>query len=170
MLSLNDERWSQLKGGRRTTCDPRPLLAKLESGEDKEAVWHSLWDELHHQGDVDDASYASVPHLVRIYRHHAAADWNTYAIVATIDLARTKKSNPEVAEWLRDAYYEAIKNLAEIGMKEIASAQDQYHLRGILSVIALQRGARTYARFVLEYSEKELIEIESAAAGDPFVP
>jgi hypothetical protein len=167
MLSLNDERWRQLKGARRTYFDPRPLLAELEAGEDKKAIWRSLWDELYHQGDVDDASYASVPHLVRIHLHQTATDWNTYALVATIELARVNRRNPEVPDWLRDDYYVAIENLAEAGMKELASVQDQYHLRGILCIIALQKRARTYARFLLEYSEEELLEIESGAARDP---
>jgi hypothetical protein len=32
MLALDDSRWGNLTGGYRTKCDPRPLLAKLESG------------------------------------------------------------------------------------------------------------------------------------------
>ncbi|HEY0686085.1 MAG TPA: hypothetical protein VGD45_27325 [Steroidobacter sp.] len=63
MMSLDDERWRQLKGGYRVTYDPSGALKLLESGVD---VWGELWDELHHQGDVDVASYAAVPHLVRI--------------------------------------------------------------------------------------------------------
>src|ERR1700694_4323640 len=68
MLSLDDNRWNNLTGGYRVKCDPRPLLARLESDQNKETAWHELWEELHHQGDVGDASYASVPHLVRIHR------------------------------------------------------------------------------------------------------
>jgi hypothetical protein len=71
MLSLDDDRWNQLTGGRRTPCDPRPLLAKLEADDDTKEVLPNLWDELHHQGDVDEASYACVPHLVRIYRQRS---------------------------------------------------------------------------------------------------
>lgn len=164
MLSLNDPRWAQLKGGRRTPCDPRPLLAKLEAGDDTKAVWHTLWDELYHQGDVDEASYAAVPHLVRSHRQRAVPDWNTYAMVACIELARGEGNNPELPDWLRDGYHEAIRDLAETGIKELPGVQDRYDLRGILCIIALQRGARTYARFLLEYSEEELLDIESAAS------
>jgi hypothetical protein len=174
MLSLNDDRWSQLKGGRRTPCDPRPLLARLEWGnlergelqhdDDLKAVWHALWDELHHQGDVDEASYASIPHLVRIYRQRGVVNWNAYAIVAAIELARGEGNNPELPNWLRDGYFEAIRDLAEMGMKELPDVQDQHALRGILCIIALEKGARTYARFLLEYSEQELLDLESAAS------
>jgi hypothetical protein len=100
MLSLDDGRWNNMAGGYRMKCDPRPLLAELESAENKETAWHELWEELHHQGDVGEASYASVPHLVRIHRTSGVVDWNTYAIVAIIELARGKGNNPEVPTWL----------------------------------------------------------------------
>ncbi len=163
MLSLDDRRWSELKGGRRTLCDPRPLLAKLEAGQDLKNVWHDLWDELHHQGAVDDASYACVPHLVRIYRQRGLTDWNAYTIVAAIELARAEGNNPKLPTWLKDGYFEAIQDLAETGIKELHGVRSKYDLRGILCILALQKGARTYARFLLEYSEEELLDIESAA-------
>jgi hypothetical protein len=164
MLSLDDPRWAQMKGGYRVAFDPRPLFANLEAGNHDEEIWHTLWNELHHQGDVDEASYGSVPHLVRIYRQRSTVDWNTYAIVATIELARGERKNPELPTWLEDGYFEAIRDLAETGVKQLPGTQDQYALRGILSVVALQKGTRTYARVLLEYSEAELLDIESAAS------
>src|SRR5262245_5941341 len=99
MLSLDDNHWANLSGPCGMKCDPR-LLAKLESGQNTEATWHELWDDLHHQGDVGEASYAAVPHLVRIYRHHVTPpDWSTYAIVAVIELARARGNNPAVPKW-----------------------------------------------------------------------
>jgi len=54
----------------------------------------------HHQGDVGEASYAAVPHPVRIYHKRAVIDWKTYAIVAVIELARDERKNPEIPQWL----------------------------------------------------------------------
>src|ERR1700676_3971721 len=90
MLSLDDNRWTNMTGGYRVKCDPRPLLAQLESEQTRKTAWPGLWEELHHQGDAGEASYASVPHLVRIHRTSGVVDWNTYAIVAIIELARGK--------------------------------------------------------------------------------
>src|SRR5947208_2158398 len=56
MLSFDDERWNQLTGGYKIPFDPRPSLRKLESQQDTAAAWEELWEELHHQGDVGDAS------------------------------------------------------------------------------------------------------------------
>jgi hypothetical protein len=160
MLSLEDKRWQKLAGGYRTTFDPRPLLSKLEAGDDSKAAWHQLWDELHHQGDVGEASYAAVPHLVRIYRQRGVVDWNTYAIISVIELARRNGNNPHVPEWLKKDYHQAIRELAEIGATEVLRANDPDQVRAILSLVALVAGAPTHARFLVEYSEQELLEIE----------
>lgn len=100
MLSFDDPRWGELRGGYRMPFDPRPALAQLAAGGDVEDAWHELWENLHHQGDVGEASYAAVPHLVRIHQQRGEVDWNTYAIVAITDLARTQPNNPPVPKWL----------------------------------------------------------------------
>ena len=143
MLSLDDNRWNNLTGGYRVKCDPRPLLARLESDQNKETAWHELWEELHHQGDVGEASYASVPHLVRIHRKGDRDAWNTYAIVAIIELARGKGNNPEVPGWLEEDYLRAIRELAEIGTAEISRTEEPESVRAILGVIAIAKGLRT---------------------------
>ena len=61
MPNLADDRWPQLRGGYRTPFDPRRLLAELQSNIDSSKAWDELWNELHHQRDVGEASYAAVP-------------------------------------------------------------------------------------------------------------
>jgi hypothetical protein len=161
MLNLDDKRWEGLEGGYRVPFDPRPLLLKLESGEDVAAVWHELWEELHHQGDVGEGSYAAVPHLVRIYRQRGVLDWNAYAIVAIIELARGRGKNPDLPMWLESDYFSAIRELAEIGMVEYQSAKEPEDVRVILGILAIQKGARTHGKFLVEYSEEELLDLES---------
>jgi hypothetical protein len=163
MLSLDDNRWNNLTGGYRMKCDPRLLLAQLENAENKEAAWHELWEELHHQGDVGEASYASVPHFVRIHRKSGIVDWNTYAMVAIIELAREKGNNPEVPKWLEDDYHRAIRELAEVGATEISGTEDPETARAILSVIAIAKGLPMHGRFLVKYSEDEMLDIESRA-------
>lgn len=104
MLSFADPRWPRLTAGYRIPVDLRPLLRRLESGSDTGRAWEDLWRELHHQGDVGNGSYVAVPHLVRIHRERGVPDWNTYALVATIELARARGSNPEVPGTDRVSY------------------------------------------------------------------
>ena len=161
MLTLDDNLWSNLTGGYRTRFDPRQLLARLEADEGSAKTWHEIWGELYHQGDVGTASYAAVPHLVRIHRTLGVVDWNTYAIVSAIELARDKRTNPEVLKSLKEDYFRAIRELAEIGAAEILRTDEPESVRAILSVIALAKGLRIHAMFLVEYSEDELLEIES---------
>jgi hypothetical protein len=163
MLKLDDNRWNGLTGGYRMNCDPRPMIAELESERNRDKAWHELWEELHHQGDVGEASYASVPHLVRIHRKSGVVDWNTYAIVAVIELARRKGNNPEVPKWLESDCLRAIRELAEIGTVEIWRTEEPEAVSAILGVIAIARGLRTHGRFLVEYSEDELLDFESRA-------
>jgi hypothetical protein len=160
MLSFDDARWDHLTGGYRMPFDPRPSLQKLENQQDTAAAWKELWEELHHQGDVADASYAAVPELVRIHRNGSAADWNLYAIVAIIELARTEPPNPELPDWLREDYLRSIQELAQMGSEDILIATAPNTQRAILGVIAIARGLRTHGRFLVTYSEDELLEID----------
>jgi hypothetical protein len=160
MFSLNDERWNHLTGGYKTPFDPRAPLAKLENQRDTTTAWQELWDELHHQGDVGDASYAAIPELIRIHRNRGITEWDIYAITAIIELARTERGNPEVPEWLREDYFRSIQELAEMGAKEILHADDSETIRAILSVIAIAKGLRTHGKFLVGYSEDEMSAFE----------
>jgi hypothetical protein len=160
MLSLDDERWQTLAGGYRVPFDPRPQLSKLAANHDTKAAWHALWEGLHHQGDVGEASYAAVPHLVQIYRQRGVVEWNTYAIVAVIELARDSGKNPEVPEWLKEDYLQAIRVLAEAGAAELLKAKNSEDIQAILSILAIAAGARMHAKFLINYSAEELLEME----------
>jgi hypothetical protein len=103
---------------------------------------------------------------VRIYRARAVFDWNVYAIVAVIELARDSGKNPEVPKWLQDDYFQAIRELAESGAVDVLRAEDPEDIRAILSILAIAGGTRTHARFLLNYSDEELLEIERQALGD----
>lgn len=161
MLNLDDKRWTELKGGYRVPFDPRQLLRRLESGTDIQRCWQELWQELYHQGDVGEASYAAVPHLVRIYQNRGKIDWNTYAIVTSIELARNVGNNPDVPSWLLQGYEDAINSLAMTGLGELPHANEKESIRSILAVIAIWKEVRTYARIIIDFSEDELNELEN---------
>jgi hypothetical protein len=160
VLSFDDPRWEGLKGGYKVPFDPRPLLRRLESEKDIAPVWKELWNELHHQGDVGEASFAAVPHIASIYCERGELDWNAYAIVSVIELARNQHGNPDIPGWLKDGYSNAIHVLANKGFSELPSAQDPEACRAILSVIAIEKGLRNHAGILMEFSEDELEQIE----------
>lgn len=167
MFSFEDPRWKDLKAGYRTPIDLRPLLQRLESDRGAKATWDEIWQELYHQGDIGEGSLVAVPHLVRIYRQRGILDWNTYALAATIELARGKDGNPDVPGWSREAYDQALRDLAQIGLEELPHATDQETVRSILGILAIVHGARTYGRILVEFTEDEVLELEEQAFGSP---
>jgi hypothetical protein len=100
MLSFDDPRWGQVRGGYRSPYDPRKALLSLERSTDVLAAW----SELHHQGDVGEASYAAAPHLVRIHGERDAVEGNTYALAVVIERARREHANPQMPSRLGAAY------------------------------------------------------------------
>ena len=73
---------------------------------------------------------------------------------------RGRGDNPDVPEWLRNDYFEAIQELARIGAAEILGSKDVESTRAMLSILAIAKDARTHARFLLEYSSDELVDLE----------
>lgn len=137
MLGLDDPRWKELLGGRKLPFDASHLLSELERGDD---VWHELWDGLHHQGDVGDASYAAVPHLVRIAETFEQRDWNVYALASTIEIERHAKRNPPLPDWLAESYHAAWDQLLAMALRDLRDARDRLTIQAILGAVALAKG------------------------------
>ena len=165
-LSFDDPRWETMKAGYRVPIDLRPLLRRLEEASDPGDVWPDLWEELFHQGDVGEGSFAAVPHIVRIHQARGCVDWNPYALVATIELVRGRKGNPDVPAWLKDSYSEALDELADLGLQEFRKTEDETAVRSILGVLALSKGSRTFGRILIELEEDEAQELLEQAFGE----
>jgi hypothetical protein len=144
-MNMDDERWSNLEGGYRVAYDPRGALQKLASGEVVSA-WDELWQELHHQGDIGLASFAVLPELVRIHKARGIADWNTYALAATIEAARDNPGNPKLPEWLRSEYELAWVDLERLALFDFPGATDDDLIHSLIAVLALSKGRRLLGR------------------------
>ena len=164
-LDLNDERWTSLLGGYRLPYDPREALRSLERADDIGGAWAELWQELHHQGDIGEASFAALSHLVDIHERRGVPDWNTYALAATIELARDNPGNPELPAYLRDPYDAAWARLIEISLRELKEAQDPALVASIIAVLAIGKGQRTLGRLAADFTEDERQELLTGAGG-----
>jgi hypothetical protein len=99
-----------------------------------------LWEELHHQGDIGEASYAAVPHLVDIADAAPTRDWNFYGLIACIEVERHRKGNPAVPAWLQTSYDQAWTRASKIAVMDLEAGADSITFQAILSVIALGKG------------------------------
>jgi hypothetical protein len=154
-LDLKDNRWKRLLGGYRIPYDPRNALVALEGGGDVANAWDELWNELHHQGDIGEASFAAVPHLVRIHELRGVPDWNTYLLAAIIELARDDARNPKLPADFQKSYETAWTRLVEIGLRELKAAASETLVTSIIAVAAITKGQRTLGRFAIEFTEDE---------------
>lgn len=153
VLALDDPRWKQLKGGYRIPYDASVALRRLEQGDD---VWDQLCQELHHQGDLGDASYAAVPQLVRIMAPLPARDWNFYGLVSTIEIERHRKSNPPVPDWLADDYFAALRRVLEIALTDLRNVQDKTTVQSILGAVALVKGSLKLGAMIARADDSEI--------------
>ncbi len=158
MLSLNDERWATLRGGYKTPFDPRAQFLALRGGDT--GAWSELWSNLYHQGDVGEASYASVPHLAEIYCASSEIDWNAHAFVGAIELARGDH-NPPVPSWALSGMADGLSALATRAISDLERSDCPYVTRSAMGSIALHRGLRAQAKLLFEYTDDELEELLS---------
>lgn len=156
MLPLDDPRWNELMGGYKVPYDPSTALRQLEQGED---VWDELWQELHHQGDVGEASYATVPHLVRIAKSLTHRDWNFYGLVSTIEIERHRNSNPALPNWLKPSYIEAMQQVLDLALSDLQQAKDKVTVRSILAAIALVKGDVKLGALIGHSDDSEIDEV-----------
>jgi len=155
MIVFDDQRWEGLEGGYRIPCDPRPALRVLEARDDPD-VWHQLWEELHHQGDVGEASYAAVPHLLRIQAQRSSVDWNVYALISTIEIERHRRGNPPIPNWLSESYRAAWDRVLELGTRDLGRTDDPLAVQAILGALALAKGELKLGAFIAESDSSEI--------------
>jgi hypothetical protein len=159
MLSLSDARWSQVEGGYRVLYDPRLALAQLERDQDVDGAWSELWEGLYHQGHVGTASYAAVPHLLRVHRIRDVADWNTYALVGAIEQGRSTENNPPIPSWLKEAYDQAWREVPALALRDLSRSEHQTLAKAALGVVAMARGLRRAGEILLDFTDDELAEM-----------
>jgi hypothetical protein len=150
MLPLDDTRWQSYRGGYRVPYDASAGLQRLLADGPDEELWEEFWTELHHQGDVDQASYAAVPWLVEFIRRSPRIDWNALALIATIELERDQHRNPMVAKELAADYFAAIKSLPAVLGTHPDEDWSELVVQSAAACIAVSRGQRWFARAYFE--------------------
>jgi len=165
VLELNDPRWAKLTGGRGGFYDARALLRRFRLGKQDRKCWEEVWDELHHQGDIGEASYAVVPHLVAFSKDRSR-DWNLYGFVATLEDCRESRHNPQVPEWLEAEYDAALEALYGYAFGDLKKNLEDVTRLTILEFLATQSGSLALAALLRKIASfDEAPRIVSAYGG-----
>jgi len=155
-MTWNDERWATLHGGYRIAFDPRPLLLQIKSNLHSEELWHELIEDLYHQGDVGEASYATVPELAHLVPPEEDLPWQLVGLVQWIEEARSAGTNPPLPIWITKEYFAAIETLGRRCLIELGKSTTELQNRCFIAFIALWKGMTVYANAIGNYSEDEL--------------
>ena len=153
MLSLESPKWSELLHAYGVASDIPDLLRQLETmppAEGEKEPWFSIWSSLAHQGDVYSASFAAVPHVVRILAQAPdQADFSYFQFPAWVEICRQKKS-VSIPQELEADYFSALRQLPSL----VAAAADREWNEGFLlctlSAIAAAKGYGTVAEAIQE--------------------
>jgi hypothetical protein len=155
VLSLDSPRWVELRQAYGSAENIPPLLGQLDSlpasGGDAEP-WFSLWSALAHQDTVYSASFAAVPHVVKILASAPALAPETYFhFPAWVEICRANKQ-VEIPEDLRAAYFDALKQLPRLVAEASIRPWEEGFLRCGLAAIAAAKGQPAVAEAALELS------------------
>ena len=74
--------------------------------------------------------------------------------------------NPDVPDWARESYQNALRELGRLGLEELPRSRDPQAVQSILGLLAIVHGARTYGRILSELTEDEVLELEKMASGE----
>jgi hypothetical protein len=153
MIPLEHSRWSELQHAYGNAADIPALLRRLENfpaeGGEREP-WFTLWSSLCHQGDVFDASFAAVPHIIRILATAPEqATPSFFQLPACIEIARDQNKTPIPRE-LSDDYFTALHSLPKlVGAASTRPWSDDL-LCSALAAVAAAKGFHLVAKTNLE--------------------
>ncbi|WOO40344.1 hypothetical protein [Rubellicoccus peritrichatus] len=168
MIPLDDPIWQTLEGGYRVPYNPMPALERLEMAETREEekeVFRELWDKLHHQGDVGTASYATVPHLVKIGKKKGIKSYDLPALVALVEIQRHESQNPSLPEEFKESYANALVSIPELIASSLPGDCDEYITSSVCAALAASKGQFNLARAYLEMREDVALEFLKEQTG-----
>jgi hypothetical protein len=155
MLSLESPDWSKLRHAYGFAPDIPELLRRLEGFPDAEGdrePWLSIWSALAHQGDVYPASFAAVPHIVRVLSsapERAPAVF--FQFPAWVEICRARNGVTVPAD-LAPTYAEALRQLPVLVGKAADRAWDADLLRCAMAALAAAKGFPEVAEAAMELS------------------
>jgi hypothetical protein len=155
VLSLDSPKWSELIHAYGAATNIPDLLRQLEAMppyEGENEPWFSIWSALAHQGDVYSASFAAVPHVVRVLSEAPdKADFSYFQFPAWVEICRQKKSVAIPGELEAD-YFAALRQLPALVARAADREWDEALLICALSAIAAAKGYVRVAEAAQELS------------------
>ena len=158
MIPLDSQRWSELQHAYGSAADVPALLRQLESfppsNHYQDEPWFTLWSALCHQGDIFPASFAAVPHILRIAASSPSRpDCNFLLLPTSIEIARCAGAAPTgVPDDVADAYVTAWRTVPTIVAVASGRDWDEMFCRSAAAALCAAKGQIALAEALLELS------------------
>ena len=170
MLSLESPEWNTLSHAYGTAGDIPPLLTQLEQYplhvQYDEEPWHTLWSSLCHQSDIYSASFAAVPHILRLAAASPERICSSYLLLpACIEASRLSDSAQTIPDDLAASYHSAIASLPGIVASCFHREWDDDWVRTATAALCVAKGHGRLATAILDLTP-DIIENFSAWAHD----
>lgn len=154
MLPLSSPQWEQLDHAYGPATDIPALLRLIEANPRPTAAydeepWFSLWSSLCHQGSAYTASYAAVPHLVRIaVEAQGPIEFGFFSLPASIEIARATGLGPKVPEDLHLAYRRGLRDLHRAAAVHASDKWDESMAASIAAALCAAKGHHALAEAI----------------------
>ena len=160
MLPFSSARWYQLDEAHGSAREIPGLLAhapvERRPSRRADTIWFELWSSLCRQGDTYSASYAAVPHLVRIARLPAFKyRYDPLLLIASIELARLEHRGPAIPDDLVDDYLQAVAEARELAEARVDRAWDDESWIALAGSVAALDGNAVLARAIFNRARLE---------------
>lgn len=172
MIELDDPRWETLSHAYGSAGDVPELLRQLAGATGPKITydsepWFTLWSSLCHQGDVYDASYAALPHIVEIARNAAGPlDFSFFQLPAAIEIARHSGKGPPIPTDLANAYHDALSRLTDCVAVHSNEDWDESTLLSAVSALAAAKGHHRVAEAIMNLDEDLITRLIELNFGD----
>jgi len=165
MLPLEDARWSDLTHAYGPASDVPDLLRRLSrspgpntSYEDE--PWLSLWSSLCHQDDVYTASYAALPHIVRIASATPGpVAFDFFLLPAAIEVSRSTGRGPAVPAFLAEGYHKGLASMMDCVSIHGADDWDEAMVRSVAAAEAVAKGHPRLAEALINLDDDWIARI-----------
>lgn len=143
MVDLESPRWQELLDAYGPATQVPALLGRLAGGEKSSELEQTLYGALWHQGDVFTASYAAVPHIIRVAATMPTEERLKWLVLAVGIVATSVTPHaPAVPDDLGPDLRHAVSD-AQVLVRDTLFAREwrRFEVRYWLGIVAVLQGA-----------------------------
>lgn len=156
-LPLDSDRWVELRGGK-GRYDPAPILKELLAGYlAPEGFWSIAWDELHHRGEVGNASYLAIPWIWHAYQsRELAPDEELLWFAGVVERCRRGGDNETLLSAFAGGYHAALHEIAALAAAGELPLRGFGYTKALCHLLAVLGGQDALAELLDQIEEDQL--------------